>query len=55
MLDAGGHRKKLLNKDDASESMVHNYAYICVYAYFYTLKKKGGNCVYGLYDPAAGS
>jgi hypothetical protein len=47
MLDAGGHLKKLLNKDDASESMVHNMHNPILY-----FEKKGGiiyNCVY---DPA---
>jgi len=40
LLDAGGHRKKLLNKDEASESMVHNYIYVYV-CIFYIFKKGG--------------
>jgi hypothetical protein len=46
LLDAGGHRKKLLNKEDASESMVHNYMHIYVYVYIIQLAKD--RCIYVL-------
>jgi hypothetical protein len=46
LLDAGGHRKKLLNKEDVLESMIHNYMHIYVYVYIIQLAKD--RCIYVL-------
>jgi hypothetical protein len=48
LLDAGGHRKRLLNKV-ASKSRVHNFAYTYMYVCILHFEKKGGRITMYMY------